>query len=415
MTTAGYHTRPRFECFPLPLPHSFLALILAALATVGPFSIDTYLPAFHAIAEDLGASQVQVQQTLAAYMVPFAFMALWHGALSDALGRRRVLVVAMLLYAAASVVCMLAPSIEWLWFARALQGMTAGAGMVVGRAVIRDLLDGAEAQRLMSQVTMMFAIAPAVAPLVGGGILLFGGWRSIFAFLALFGLVLAWVSWAMLPETLPPARRQSLHPVKLGKAYLTVFMRLPFLMLVIAVACNFNGFFVYVLSAPVFLIEHLGLSPQAFAWLFVPGVVGMMAGSMLSGRVAGHWSQPRAIAIGFAVMGAAAAFNVVLNMALPPALPWSVLPVMIYTFGMALAMPSLTILALDLFPARRGLASSCQSFMQMALNAFTAAVTAPLLWASTLGLALGMSLYMLMGLGAFVVWRRVGDGTESAG
>ena len=399
----------------LPLPHSLLALILAALATIGPFSIDTYLPAFHAIADDLGATQVQVQQTLAAYMLPFAFMALWHGALSDALGRRRVLVVAMLLYSVASVTCMLAPSIEWLWIARALQGMTAGAGMVVGRAVIRDLLDGAEAQRLMSQVTMMFALAPAVAPLVGGAILAFGGWRSIFAFLALFGLLLGWVSWKMLPETLPQERRQSLHPVKLGKAYMTVFLRLPFFLLVIAVACNFNGFFIYVLSAPAFLIEHLGRSPQAFGWLFVPGVIGMMAGSMLSGRLAGRWSQPRAIATGFVVMGAAATFNVALNMALPPALPWSVLPIMIYNFGMALAMPSLTILALDLFPARRGLASSCQSFTQMAFNAFTAAITAPLLWASTLGLALGMSAYLLLGFGAFVAWRRTGGVQASGG
>lgn len=394
--------------------HPVLALILAALATVGPFSIDTYLPAFHAIAEDLGATQVEVQQTLAAYMVPFAFMALWHGALSDALGRRRVLVVTMGLYAAASVICMLAPSIEWLWFARALQGMSAGAGMVVGRAVIRDLLDGAEAQRLMARVTMLFAIAPAVAPMFGGAILAVASWRAIFAFLAAFGLLLMWVSWKMLPETLPPERRQSLHPVGLGKAYLGALRSLPFVLLVFAVSFNFNGFFVYVLSAPVFLIEHLGRSPQAFGWLFVPGVAGMMAGSLLSGRIAGHWTQERTIATGFAVMACATVFNLGLNAAVPPQIPWSVLPVMVYNFGMALAMPSLTLLALDLFPARRGLAASCQSFTQMGLNAFTAAVVAPALWASTLGLALGMAGYLALGLVAFLAWRRVRDERQAS-
>ena len=135
-----------------------------------------------------------------------------------------------------------------------------------------------------------------------------------------------------------------------GKAYLGALRSLPFVLLVFAVSFNFNGFFVYVLSAPVFLIEHLGRSPQAFGWLFVPGVAGMMAGSLLSGRIAGHWTQERTIATGFAVMACATVFNLGLNAALPPRIPWSVLPVMIYNFGMALAMPSLTLLALDLFP-----------------------------------------------------------------
>jgi len=381
-----------------------LAALLAALAAIGPFSIDTYLPAFPEMGAELGATQIQVQQTLTAYMVTFAVMALWHGALSDAFGRRRVIIVSTSLFGAASLLCAFAASIEALWVGRALQGMSAGAGMVVGRAVIRDIFDGARAQRLMSRVMLIFGIAPAVAPMVGGSLLLLFGWRSIFVFLALFAALLVGLSWRYLPETLPREARQSMHPAPLLRAYGAVLGGGAFLLLAFALALNFNGFFVYVLSAPVFVMEHLGLGPGAFGWLFVPAVAGMMGGAWLSGRVAGRWSARRSIGTGFVVMIAAVSFNVMHAALFAPSLPWSVLPVGAYTFGMALAMPSLTLLALDLFPSRRGLASSCQSFTQVGVNALTAGVSAPLLWASPLSLGAGASVFVALGLLCFVVW-----------
>lgn len=385
---------------------SWLAALLAALAALGPFSIDTYLPAFPEMAAALGASQLEVQQTLTAYMVTFAGMALWHGALSDCFGRRVVIIVSTTLFAVASLLCAVASSIEWLWAGRALQGMSAGAGMVVGRAIIRDLFDGARAQRLMSRVTMIFGVAPAVAPMVGGLLLLTMGWRSIFVFLAVFAGALVWLSWRFLPETLPQEARQSLRPGNLARAYAAVLGSGAFLLLVGAVAMNFNGFFVYVLSAPVFVMEHLGLGPGAFGWLFVPTVIGMMGGAWLSGRVAGHWSARRCIGTGYAVMLLAVLLNVTLASFFAPGLPWSVVPVGLYTFGMALAMPSLTLLALDIFPTRRGLASSCQSFTQVGLNGLTAGLFVPLLWASPLTLGAGASLFLAAGLLCFVFWAR---------
>ncbi|MBA4742740.1 MAG: multidrug effflux MFS transporter [Azoarcus sp.] len=388
----------------MPATHPWIAALLAALAAIGPFSIDTYLPAFPEMAADLGATRIEVQQTLTAYMVTFAVMALWHGALSDRFGRRNVILVATSLFGVASLLCAFATSIEWLWAGRALQGMSAGAGMVVGRAVIRDIFDGARAQKLMSRVMMIFGIAPAVAPMVGGVLLLAFGWRSIFVFLALFAGALVWMSARLLPETLPPEQRQSLHPAGLVRAYREVLSSLPFLLLIAAVALNFNGFFLYVLSAPVFVIEHLGLGPGSFAWLFVPAVVGMMGGSWLSGHVAGQWSGRRTVVTAFVVMFAAVSFNVAHAAAFAPSLPWSVLPVGIYTFGMALAMPTLTLYALDLFPARRGLASSCQSFAQVGLNALTAGLFAPLLWGSPLTLGAGASVFVALGLLCFVAW-----------
>lgn len=390
----------------MPASSPRLPFLLAGLAAIGPFAIDTYLPAFHAMALALSASQLEVQQTLTVYMLTFAAMALWHGALSDRFGRRSVIIVATALFALASLVCAAATSIEWLWLGRALQGLAGGAGMIVGRAVIRDIFDGAQAQRAMSRVMMIFGIAPAVAPMVGGALLALAGWRSIFVFLAIFATALSFLTWRYLPETLAPEARHSLHPVKLGRAYLKVAASLAFLLLVGATAMNFSGFFIYVMSAPVFLMDHLGLAETQFAWLFVPAVAGMTFGSMLSGRLAGRWTARRTIHAGFAIMLVAAAVNVALSWLLPPGVPWSVLPVGLYNCGMALAMPSLTLLALDLFPARRGLASSCQSFVQVGLNALAAGLVAPLVWGSPLTLALAMSGFVIGGLAMFIAWAR---------
>jgi len=375
-----------------------IAVLLAGMSALGPFSIDTYLPSFHDIAEKLGATPIQVQQTLSAYLAAFALMTLWHGALADRFGRRRVVLLALALFAIASGGCAFATLIEHLWFWRAMQGVTAGAGIVISRAIVRDLYDGPPAQRLMSQITMMFALAPAIAPVIGGWLQTLFGWRSIFAFLVLSTAALWLACWKLLPETLPPAKRQSLQPAYLGRSYWKVMTSPPFLFACAALSLNFAGFFIYVLSAPVFLMKHLGIPETGFLWLFGPAMAGLMSGSWLSGRLAGKVTPGRTIALGYLVMSCAALSNVGINLALPPGLPLSIVPLFVYTLGMALAMPSLTLLALDPFPAQRGLAASCQTFFQSGFNSLAAALIAPALWGSTLTLALGMA--GLMGLGA---------------
>lgn len=381
--------------------------ILAALAMIGPFSIDTYLPAFPAMAADLGATQLQVQQTLTAYLLPFAVMMLWHGALADALGRRRVILGGLAVYVLASLFCAFATRIEYLWLGRALQGVSAGVGMVVSRAIVRDLLDGPAAQRLMAHISIIFAVAPAIAPIIGGWIHTWFGWHAIFIFLCVFGTALWLATLLWLPETLPPEERQSLHPRHLWHSYKSVFADGEFMRLSASMALNFNGMFIYVLSAPVFLIKHLGVSPQGFGWLFIPGVGGMMCGAFLSGRLAGKLSARRTIALGYLIMGVAVVTNLALNLLLPPGLPWSILPFPMYTIGMALAMPSMQLLALDLYPEKRGLASSCMGVVQTGANVLTAAVLAPLLWTTPLTLACGMAGFFALGLGIFLIalWR----------
>ncbi len=383
-------------------PPRGIALLLAALGALGPFSIDTYLPSFNDIGQSLQASPVEVQQTLTAYLVPFAIMALWHGAISDALGRRRVLLVSLALFGLALFGCLFATRIEHLWLLRALQGMSAGAGIVIGRAIVRDLFDGPAAQRLMAHITMMFALAPALAPVIGGWLQSWFGWRSVFGFLVVMSFALWVACWRLLPETLPLARRQPLHAGYLARTYWKVLTSSEFLLACGGLSFNFAAFFIYIMSAPVFLTRHLGVSETGFFWLFGPAMGGLMSGAWLSGRLAGKFTARQTIASGYAVMGSAALLNIAINLLLPPMLPWSVVPIFIYTFGMSLAVPCLTLLALDPFPAQRGLAASCQMFLQSGFNGLVAGVLAPLLWGSPRNLAFGMGALMVSG--ALCAW-----------
>ena len=378
-------------------PPRGIALLLAALSSLGPFAIDTYLPSFHDIGQSLNATPLEVQQTLTAYLIPFSIMSLWHGAISDAFGRRRVLLVMLALFGLAQFGCVFATRIEHLWALRVLQGVLAGSGIVISRAIVRDLFDGAAAQRLMSHITMMFALAPALAPVIGGRLQFWFGWRSVFAF-QVFMTVAIWLAcWRMLPETLPRERRQPLHAGYLARSYWKVLTSPEFLLACGGLAFNFAGFFLYVMSAPEFLMHHLGLPETAFFWLFGPAMAGLMSGAWVSGRLAGKLSMQQTIVRGYLVMGAAALANVGLNLWLPPMLPWSVVPIFVYTFGMSLSMPCLTLQALDPFPDQRGLAASCQMFLQSMINGLVAGLLAPALWGATRNLAFGMGSLMLLG------------------
>ena len=184
-----------------------LAVLLGGLAMFGPFSIDTIFPAFPAIGAQFGADKVAMQQTISVYLVAYAAMSIVHGPLSDAIGRRRVILGGLVVFAIASAGCALSKDLTTLLAFRALQGLSSGVGLIVGRAVIRDVLHGDDAQRLMSQVSMIFGVAPAMAPVIGGWILGWSHWPAIFWFLVVFAVVLLVATWRMLPEThLPEAR-----------------------------------------------------------------------------------------------------------------------------------------------------------------------------------------------------------------
>ncbi|MEY4562412.1 MAG: hypothetical protein RLZZ618_1689 [Pseudomonadota bacterium] len=379
-------------------PRWALAVLLACLGMLGPFSIDTYLPAFTGIAQSVGATPVQMQQTLSAYLFGFAMMNLFHGALSDSFGRRPVVLWGVALFTIASAGCALSDSIGMLVFWRAVQGMSAGAGIVVSRAVIRDMFPPADAQRVMSQVTIYFGVAPAVAPMVGGFLFVHANWHAIFWFLTGVGCLLWLANYKLLPETLHVDHRQSFEVRNLLRGYWQLGSNPRFLTLALASGIPFNGMFLYVLSAPVFLGEHLQLSPGQFFWFFTLTISGIMAGAFLSGRLAGRMAPKVQIRSGFLIMSAIGLLNLALNLVFSPSVWWSMFPIAIFAFGWSLMVPVVTLMVLDLVPERRGMASSFQACIGSLANGVVAGVLAPLVMHSPKALAATSLGLMCIGL-----------------
>ena len=383
-----------------------LSVLLATLGMLGPFTIDTYLPAFAGIAADLLATPLQIQQTLSAYLFAFAFMSLFHGALSDSFGRRPVVLTGVAVFTLASVGCALSTDITHLIFFRALQGLATGAGIVVSRAVIRDMFPPADAQRVMSQVTLFFGVAPAIAPIIGGFLFVHAGWHAVFWFLAGIG-VLLWVSnWFLLPETLHVSQRQALSVRHLMRGYWQLGTNPRFLLLALASGIPFNGMFLYVLSAPTFLGQHLQLAPTQFFWFFVCTISGIMGGAWLSGRLAGRIAPERQVRIGLVIMLAVSVLNLGANLLFKAHVSWSLFPIGLYSLGWAMMTPVVTLMVLDLFPERRGMAASMQAFVGSASNGVVAGVVAPLVMHSTISLAFAALLLMMVGLIAWGVLQR---------
>lgn len=383
-------------------PHWLLILILATMSTLGPFAIDTYLPSFHAIETDLNASSFQLQQTLSFFLGASGFMGLFHGALSDSFGRRKVVLTGLVVFAIASVGCALSTSIGGLLFFRAMQGLSSGVGMIVGRAIIRDTQSGAEAQRMMSMVTMIFGFAPAVAPIIGGYLHTAFGWHSVFWFITGFSLFVWLLSLLYLPESLPLDKRQPFHAGPLLRNYSKVMKNRKFLLLSFASAFNFSAFFLYIVSAPAFVLKLLKLSETQFAWLFIPTISGMIIGAFISGRIAGKYSFNRVVKMGFVVMLIAAIVNVAYNYFAPTmTLPWAVLPLTLFNIGLQLTLPVVSILIMDIFPANRGLASSLQASISVLMMGVVAGTLSALVSHSGLWMALSAAALMSVG---FVCW-----------
>ena len=396
---------------PAPAPAAYarswrMAALLASLSMLGPFAVDMYLPAFPAIAAELRTGAIGIQQTLSVYMFAYAFMMLWHGALSDALGRRVIILAGLALFALGTLGCAIAGNVESLWLFRALQGLSAGSGLVVGRAIIRDRFHGAEAQKMMSQITLVFGLGPALAPIVGGLLLNGLGWRAIFWFMLGWTVLMLVLCVRSLPETLPVAQRHALHPAALWRNYRAVLGQPKFALLSLVPALNFCAFFVYISAAPSFLVDLLGVSTYGFAWLFVPMISGIMLGAYLSGRLAGRVSGLRTVRIGFTVAAAGVVLNLLISTLLPPFVAWNVVPLFVYTCGSSLIMPTITLLLLDLFPTMRGLTSSLQGFVQFALGGVVAGSIAPLLAHSLTSLALGMAAFAGASFALWLVYQR---------
>ncbi|MDB5775488.1 MAG: Bcr/CflA family drug resistance efflux transporter [Herbaspirillum sp.] len=379
--------------------HPFtLTLLLAGLAMLGPFSTDTYLPSFPAIAGRFSVDPLLMQQTLSIYLLAHALTALFYGTLSDSLGRRRVVLGSLLLFVIGSVGAACAHSFGMLLFFRATQGLASGAGMVIAQAVIRDRFSGAVAQRMMSNLMMLFGFAPAIAPIVGGLLQVSFGWQAVFLFLAAVGAFLLVSCFVMLEESLPVASRQPFRVAPIAANYWRALGNPVFMCRALSFGLAFGGLALYISGAPDFVINVLHLSATSFAWLFVPMITGLVLGSALCGKLA-HRITPDAMTwYGFLAMGVAALGNIALCSFLDVAVWWAVSAVMIYHFGLSLAMPAMGMQALDIYPTMRGLAASLLNFVMMLIFSLVSGFIAPALFGSALKMGLGLAAFLCLSI-----------------
>lgn len=348
-----------------------LVAILGLLTALGPLSIDMYLPSFPTVAADLGVSVSDVQLTLASYLAGLAVGQLLYGALADRLGRRGPLLAGLALYLVGSVACAAAPSLPLLIAARFLQALGGCAGMVISRAVVRDHFDVADSARLYSTLMLIMGVAPILAPLFGGQLLLVAGWRAIFWVLVAVSGALITLIYTALPESLPPTARDLRPIVQHLRAMATMLGHLRFVRLSLAGGAMLAALFAYIAGSPFVFIELYHLDPSAFAVLFGANAAGLIATSQFNRWLAPRFGVERvlrwairAAAVALAALAAAVWSGAGLVLIIPAIF------VGIATVG--LVLPNATAAAMAPYAKGAGRASAVMGTLQMVLGALTA-------------------------------------------
>ena len=383
-------------------PDTFaLTALLAALTAIGPLSTDMYLPSMPDIARQLGASTTQVQLTISSYLIGFAVGQIVYGPVSDRHGRKPILLAAVALYCAASLACALATSIEMLIVARFAQALGGSGGIVLARAIVRDLYSGARAGRELSVMGAVMALAPVLAPVAGGVLQTGFGWRSVFFALVGGGLIGAALVWPLLPETLAARATEPVSPSSMLKSYRVVARSPAYLAYLALASTSFGGLFAWI-SGTSFVLQNLyGLSPFEFGVAFAVGSVGYMGGTMLAARLVMRLGIDNTLGVGVGAM-AAGGLGMVVAVALGLTSAASlVLPMAIYLGGMGMVLPQAIAGAMTPFPERAGAASALLGFIQQSAAALCGAVVGWLLGESAWPLALAVA---AMGCLSLLLW-----------
>jgi DHA1 family bicyclomycin/chloramphenicol resistance-like MFS transporter len=378
-----------------------LTLLVSLLSMIGPFTFDTYLPSFPDIEQDFGVSRALMTQTLGAYLIAFAISTLIWGAITDWVGRKPVILIALGSYCLASIACAFSANFEQLLAFRILQGLGIGGALIAGRAMVRDQLETKEAQKVMARAMILFAIAPAIAPIIGGWLHDAFGWRSVFWFLAIYSSSVFLFSLLKSRESLEENRRNSIRIHKVIRVYLSTLKNPHYLRLVFTLALAFSSFFLYVAGAPTLLFNVLHLAPSQFYLLFIPVVSGIMIGAFISSRLINHFSNRKMINVFLGLMLLNALINLAVSYLFPGSLSSLLLPLVFYSTSLAIIMPIFSILIIDCFPNNRGSASAMQSFIQMGFNGFSVSVIVAMLGAHPENFAIAQ--LALVGL-AFLLW-----------
>ncbi|QBG54959.1 Bcr/CflA family drug resistance efflux transporter [Bacillus amyloliquefaciens] len=346
-----------------------LAFLLGMLAILGPLNIDMYLPSFPEIAEDLSARASLVQLSLTACLIGLTIGQVVVGPLSDAQGRRRPLLLCIFLFALFSLFCALAPNITTLVIARFLQGFTASAGLVLSRAIVRDVFTGRELSKFFSLLMVITAVAPMVAPMTGGAILLlpFASWHTIFLFLTVIGFLLVLIIALKLKETLPPEKR---IPSSIGNSVRTMGSLLKdrsFIGYALTVGFIHGGSFAYVSGTPFVYQDIYGVSPQVFSVLFGINGLAIITGSFIIGRFGGIIHEKSLLRIGVITAMTATAVLLVMTIIHGP-LAALVISIFIYMITIGMTLTSTFTLAMEKQGHRAGSASALLGMLPLLLG-----------------------------------------------
>nr|WP_285858725.1 Bcr/CflA family efflux MFS transporter [Bhargavaea ginsengi] len=347
-----------------------MALVLGLLAILGPLNIDMYLPSFPEISRELGTGASQVQLSLTACLIGLALGQIVVGPISDAQGRRKPLIIGTSLFALASVFCALAPNITVLIVARFLQGFTAAAGVVLSRAVVRDVFSGREMTKFFSLLMVINAVAPVVAPMLGGAILAIpsASWETIFYALALIGVLIVVIVGTKLKETLPPEKR---IPSSIGSSVTTMGSLLKdrsFIGYALVVGFVHGGSFAYVSGTPFVYQQIYGVSPQVFSILFGINGVAIITGSFIIGRFGGIISEKKLLQAAVTV-AAASTFILLIMTIIKGPLASLVILIFIYMTTMGMIITSTFTLGMAKQGGRAGSASAVLGMLPSLLGA----------------------------------------------
>jgi DHA1 family bicyclomycin/chloramphenicol resistance-like MFS transporter len=382
-----------------------LALLLGSLTAFAPLSIDMYLPSLLAIERDLQTTPRSVQLTLSAFFAGLAVAQLAYGPLSDRFGRKRPLVIGLALYVVASLGCALAPHIEALIALRFLQAAGGAAGIVIARAVVRDLRSGAEAARLLSLLMLVMGAAPILAPLVGGWLLLFGTWRLTFGVLTLLGLACL----AVVPRALPETATQRLERLDLrtiGRQLRELARDRDFVAYSLAGGFSQAGMFAYIAGSPFVLIGIFHVSPQAYGWMFGANAAGLITASQLNRRLLVGSTPARVLARATVVAVVAGGCLLALALAGIHVLPAVLASLFFFVATLGFVGPNATAVALDRHRERAGLASAVLGSSQFVIAAIASAVVGAANDGTMLPMAAVMASCAVLGLAAATVGRR---------
>lgn len=351
------------------------AIVLGLLCAVGPFAIDMYLPALPTITADLKTTTAATQMSLVAFMVAAAFAQVFYGPLSDMLGRKRPLYFGLGLFAIGGLGCMFAPSIEWLIFFRFVQGVGATAGMVIPRAVVRDLHTGHEAAKLMALIMLVFSVSPILAPMIGSQIIALGGWRGVFLAISAVALCGALLLTFAMEETHPPERRvrSSLQSVLFG--YGILLRDGHFLGLCFIGGLGMASFFSFLATSSFVYIDHFGLTPTQYSLAFSVNAIGFIGAAQASAPLARRFSFPRVVVTALTVYAVLAAILFLLTMAGADNL--FLLAGMLFAAfaALGLVIPSTAVLALEEHGPIAGMASALMGTLQMVSGVAVMALT----------------------------------------